>query len=252
MQTPMKVKHDSMEDMVAHPVLLPEKIVAYLMKSGLSIPEEHVRRYWAHHRSVGVPWATCHESAGDHIPIGLYGDGAKYGESNEKKVWGIWMNLVLFRPASVRMSRFLLVAIDHELMLGMRTLYPLLDAIVQSLNRMFDNFHGRRFAVSEIRGDWEFHYLVFRMTKYWNSSLICWRCQSSKGLHDAPETCYMDFRDDPSWAQTEHNLHNQFLADAIRAGQRCSWSTIYPGNSCIFFMVANVRFCFGIGPNFRV
>ena len=225
-KTPLKVRFDSDKEIITEiPVLLPEGIIHHLMQSGLRIPKDRIRKYWAHHRMVGAHWATCHESSGEHIPIGLYGDGAKYGESTEKKVWGIWMNLVLFRPASVRMSRFLLFAVDYERMLGMRTMYPLLDAVVQSLNRMFDGFHGSCYAVTEIRGDWEFHYQVFRMTKFWNSSAICWRCEATKGLRDPVETSYLDFRDEPGWAATEITLHNEFLATAIQLrGPRCNLS----------------------------
>ena len=213
---------DADDEMVyQHPILLPEHILKYLLEAGVEIPEDHVSHYWAEHRRRGVPWAVHHESDGTHVPVGLYGDGAKYGEANEKKVWAVWMNLVLFRPASVRLSRYLLFAIDHETSLGNKTLFPLLDAVVTSLNAVYDGSLGRKFAVTEIRGDWEFQYLVFRMRRFWNSGSICWRCNATKGINDPPQTCYLDFSDNPGWKTTEHSTNAGFLNDVIpNAGLR--------------------------------
>ena len=158
-----------------HPVLLPEHVLAYLVDCGMDVPDSAVLRYWQHHRDTFAPWALQHSSDGTHVPIGLYGDAAKYGDVNTKKIWGIWMNVVLFRPRSVRLSRYLLFAVDHETSLGVRTIYPLLAECVRSLNSVYDGVLGRKFCVTEIRGDWEFQYMIFRMRRFWNSSSLCWR-----------------------------------------------------------------------------
>ena len=205
-----------------YPILLPEHILRYLEEIGIGTSTSTIQEYWAQHREHGVPWATNHPSDGHHVPLGLYGDAAKYGENNTTKVWGIYMNLVLFRPASVRLSRFLLFAIDHEASFGIRTLFPLLSAVVNNLNELFhDGRLGNKYAVTEIRGDWEFMYMVFRMTKFWNSSSLCWRCHASRGLKDPPQTCYLDMRDNPGWKATEHQSHQDFLNWVIpNAGPR--------------------------------
>ena len=182
-----------------HPILLPEHVLAYLLDSGMDIPEAAVTRYWQHHRDMFVPWALQHGSDGSHIPIGLYGDAAKYGDVNSKKIWGIWMNVVLFRPQSVRMSRYLLFAVDHETSLGVRTIYPLLAECVRSLNSLYDGVLGRKFCVTEIRGDWEFQYMIFRMRRFWNSSSLCWRCEAAKSIHAAPANSFLDFSENPGW-----------------------------------------------------
>ena len=198
-----------------HPVLLPEHVLAYLVDCGMDVPDSAVLRYWQHHRDTFAPWALQHSSDGTHVPIGLYGDAAKYGDVNTKKIWGIWMNVVLFRPRSVRLSRYLLFAVDHETSLGVRTIYPLLAECVRSLNSVYDGVLGRKFCVTEIRGDWEFQYMIFRMRRFWNSSSLCWRCEATKGLNTAPATSFLDFSENPGWKSTEHRTHADFLASII-------------------------------------
>ena len=209
-----------------HPVLLPQHVLRYLLESGLDMPPEAVCEYWKFHRDMSVPWAIQHESDGTHIPLGLYGDAAKYGETNSKKVWGIWLNLVLFRPKSVRLSRYLLFAVDHETSFGIRTLFPLLRACVEDLNSIYEaGILGRKFCVTEIRGDWEFHYLAFRLKRYWQSSSFCWRCRATRGLYDPVETCYLDLTDSPGWKSTQHATHGEFLHSVIpSAGPRSFWA----------------------------
>ena len=208
------------------PVLLPEHILKYLLGIGLNTAPEQVAEYWAHHRNKRVPWALAHPSDGTHIPVGLYGDAACYGDSTEQKVWGIWMNLPLFRPASVRMSRFLLCAVDHVTSFGIRTLFPLLRVVVESLNKVYDHgLLGYRFATTEIRGDWEFQYLVFRMAKFWNTTSFCWRCQATRGLNDPEATSYLDFSDNPGWKQTQHRTHADFTNSVLQSSGPRSVST---------------------------
>ena len=237
-ETVVRQKIDAEDETTAKlPVLLPSTILKYLIEIGVQMPPQKVAEYWAHHRNKGVPWALAHQSDGSHIPIGIYGDAAKFGDTNDKKVWGIWMNLPLFRPASARMSRYLLFAVEHEMSFGMKTIFPLLQAVVDNLNSFYGSgILGHKFATTEVRGDWEFHYLVFRMKKFWKSSSICWRCLATQGLRDPPATCYLDFSDNPGWKATHHRTHQDFITSVIPSSGLRSLSACY-GICCSFVWV---------------
>ena len=224
-----------------HPILLPEHVLACLLDSGMDIPESAVQRYWQHHRDMSIPWALQHASDGTHIPLGLYGDAAKYGDTNSKKIWGVFLNVVLFRPRSVRLSRFMLFAVDHETSFGVRTIYPLLAECVRSLNSVYDGVLGRKFCVTEIRGDWEFQYMIFRMKRFWNSSSLCWRCNATKSVHAGPDPSFLDFSERPSWKQTEHRTHSDFLATVIpNSGPRSCLESVEQPVSHVYILVFGI------------
>lgn len=115
-----------------HPmgVIDPVSVISYLFNEvGVSIPENMVAQYWNHYRSepVSAQWALCHPARSDAIPLGLYGDSCKVRQGS--KMVGIYLNLPLFRPKSIRSSRFLLVAVQEEMMFKRKTL----DAIYRFL-----------------------------------------------------------------------------------------------------------------------
>ncbi|CAE7029554.1 unnamed protein product [Symbiodinium sp. CCMP2592] len=165
-ETVLKQKHDSEEEVcVKVPVLLPHRILSFLFEElGLEISADALAKYWAHCKRW-CDWCCDPDFDGSHIPVSLYGDTARYGQGyDQAKITGCFMSLVLWRPKSTRMSQWLLWCLDTELSLGWKSHNPLYRAIVESLNAAFDGLTpdnrplGRKFAVTQMKGDWEYHY----------------------------------------------------------------------------------------------
>ena len=181
----------------------------------MEIPAAAVSKYWTHAQHYDCPWKDVSPN-GEHIPLGLYGDAAKYAPTGEKII-AYFLNVVLWTPKSSRMSRWLLYTLENDVCLGAQSLNPLLKPIVESLLKCYNGLEIRgrnhRFAVSELRGDWEWHVLSFDLQRNWRMHTFCWRCNVSKqpGAH---ENTMWDFSDDPGWASSELN-HIQFLAHMI-------------------------------------
>ena len=159
-KTVVRKREDSSEEMeTSIPVLLPHLILQYLFtEAGLEIRPSVLKKYWEHCKDV-MPWATCSDLDGSHIPVSLYGDTARYGQGyDQSKVTGFWMSLVLWRPRSTRVSNWLLWRLNADTSLGARSHNPLVLACVQSLNAAFNGVTpsgmpmAHKFAVTEIRG----------------------------------------------------------------------------------------------------
>lgn len=107
-------KHATFE-MATYHMMYPHEIIAFLYKSGLKIDMKDVQTYWRTSRANKEPWAVFSKASEAHVPLGFYGDGAtittKYGK--QESVAGLFMNLVLWSPQSVRSSRFLLCCIER-------------------------------------------------------------------------------------------------------------------------------------------
>ena len=151
--------------------------------------------------------------------IGLYGDEANISENvfDPFKVLCIFMNIIHYRPANIRLSRYLIFTIRSEWIAGPETLRPIFLKITESLNLAFDSpdlFPNReRFIVAEFRGDQEFHRKVWQHTAHWLGINVCCKCaaKSTGNLY-----LYTDLADDPSWADTEYdtvNFINEELPD---------------------------------------
>ena len=201
------------------PVLLPHMIFKYLCDEvGLEIGANVLRRYWQHCKAV-MPWATNPDFDGLHIPVTIYGDTARYGQGyDQSKVTGCWMSLVLWRPRSTRMSNWLLWCLNADLSLGAKSHNPLYLAVVQSLNSCFigktpgGETMTHKFAVTEIRGDWEFQAQTFGMKRFWKCRFICWRCDAEN--HVNAEHSFLDLSESPSWANTSLS-QTSFLTNVV-------------------------------------
>lgn len=142
------------------PVFLPEHILAFLFgKLGMVISSDAVTKFWSHARTYDCPWKDA-SPHGNHIPLGLYGDAAKFAPTGEKII-AFFLNVVLWAPRSSRMSRWLLFSLENDHCLGADSINPLLVPITESLRRCFQGIDvgGRtmHFSVCELRGDWEWH-----------------------------------------------------------------------------------------------
>eukprot|EP00435_Cladocopium_sp_Y103_P009905 s2850_g2.t1 len=119
-----------------YPMVYPHRVLAYLFDEvKLEMPTAEVQQYWRHARTMQEPWACAHPATEWHVPVGLHGDGAKlWTQYRVEKYVAVWMNLPLFRPRSIRHSRFLLFSIEKWKMIKNRSLNVFWRKVVWSLN----------------------------------------------------------------------------------------------------------------------
>ena len=119
---------------------------------------------------------------------------------------GIFLSCPLFRPRSCRCSRCLLFACQEELLYKHHTLDCVYMYLVWNLNQLFNGkyprhgFNGaplsvqgaaragdwvcnshRCFQVTEIRGDWAWHKMIFRFNSSWKAGSnmpVCFKCRA--------------------------------------------------------------------------
>ena len=187
------------------PFLDPHSIISFLFQEGkLKIPEHHVRRYWEHHAYFGEEWAKTVDNH-QMIPLGIFGDGATIStEFGQASVIGLFLSIVLWRPKSIRASRFLLFSISEAELWSHHTMCCVLRRVTWSLNALYSGRHpttdpwgnelparlkllsgeqitsdGLRFATTEIRGDWSWHKKLWRFERTsWNGIRMCHWCRA--------------------------------------------------------------------------
>ena len=215
-------------EVVTVPLLDPDKLVAYLLKSGLTIPQELVNNFWEKKRMSGEKWVTDCPASNNHIPIALYGDSCRlYATRADSKYLGIFISFPLWRPRSTRYSRWCIFSLEVAKLYGRETLQPILQRITYKLNMLFEHgiegLNGQRmkFFCSELRGDWEWHKQLFDLTSSWKGAKnnVCFRCDCTAKSDDDPKKLYYCLDDDPNW--NEYSL-NEFLASQIRHSPPCS------------------------------
>lgn len=208
------------------PLLLPHKILQYLFtQTELHIDPRVIDKYWSHLREVQHPWAMNSEaSLLRFIPVGLHGDEASYGADRTApdKLTCIFLDLPLWRPKNAR-----LFACDSHQLVGYESLHPVLQRIVESLNFAYagvdgsgcDVVVGKRFVVSEIRGDLAWHRFIWRMHRWWRAREICWKCSACS--RDGP--LYFEHGDSAAWRQTHINTVT-FIAEGLPDDLLCASS----------------------------
>lgn len=185
------------------PLLRPTDILEYLFSTDLTIPERAVTEFWDHLESVGDPWAKeCNGRADRLMPLGLYGDEAHYGAefgSPLAKITAIFLDLPLWRPCSVRLSKFMVFGISSHRMIGRKTLHPIWCALVENLNVAYRGVAGRRFIVAQLRGDQVWHHDVWKHVNWWKANQVCYQC----GAQSKRAPFYYEIGESASWKGTE-------------------------------------------------
>ena len=227
------------------PIIHPHRLLTYLFDHvGIQVPVATVREFWQHSRATGEAWATRSPASNEHVPLGIHGDAARlWTQYKVEKVVAIWMNVLHFRPRSVRHSRFLLFSCPNALMVKNRTLNRVWRRLAWSFNAAFEGLNptigegnralseadlaragtpltssGRKFALCEMRGDWEWHRDVWRTTATWKSIKTCFRCPAvSKG---PKEFWYHNIEDNSRW-QHEEFTNEQFIARRLKDRRLC-------------------------------
>lgn len=173
-------------------ILLPDKILEYLIaECKFTLSDQLVQRYWAHLEHVQDEWAMNTALFRQHAtnsvwPLGFYGDEACIGLQGNPtlQIWGLWMNIILYRPRATRLSRFLLFAIESDQVVSVaETIFPVLQVLTTSFNKIAeDGVCGRRCLVAEIRGDQAFHRYIFMHQSWWRKTCMCFRCSARSDM----------------------------------------------------------------------
>ena len=225
------------------PMLDVHDVLAYVHDTAkLRTPEAHVNFYWSWGKRFGAGWARL--GGPGIIPVGLYADETKYGGAfSDNKVLGVFLNLVLHRPASIRYSRFCIFAVRSALVLGNRTLYPIFRRIVWGFHLAFKGMRadggqlcsdGSRFLCTELRGDLGWHKLIWNFEKVgWQAKSICMFCEAKSDGHPL----YTETVPDADWTQTMHSDTWAWAEKVLPANNICPLLAL-PG-----FCIETLRLC---------
>ena len=247
MEVELKVHGDKTERGVL-PCLLPEDILTYLLRHcQLTIPEEECKTYWNHleaHNDEQARLSQAYRNLQDRQvwPLGLHGDEASVQlvVNPYDKIIGVTMNLPLWRPKTIRASRWLLFCIESpRLASAQTTLFPLLQRIVESLNKCTEEgILGRTFIVSELRGDqaWFKHYL-FHHVSWWKATHICCRCEATTASCSHIFTSYDGWI--PTRKGTQHFLEKELPLPMSCLGLKLLVLGESVGLAFVFFGVLN-------------
>ena len=123
------------------PVLCLVSLLTYLCSEsyGVFITDESLRQFWTH-AVTHFEWGASHPGRYSHIPVGVYGDEARYTNSTGyvEKVVTLVVNLPLWCPRTTRSSRLIVFTIRESLMVGYKeTLWPIFEHLSQQLNHLF-------------------------------------------------------------------------------------------------------------------
>lgn len=219
------------------PVVSPRSLMNYLFSEdfNLVLDQDDVQKYWEHAVDC-FPWGANHPGHDTHIPVGLYGDSARYTSSTGfvEKTMCVIVNLPLWCPASTRASRFLVFAIRENLMVGYKeTLWPVFRFLAQELNDLFHNgitvsrlgrpLQTFKFTVTELRGDWEWHCNSLQLVPRWNSIKCCFKCPATTREGDLQYTKV--FGDGAAWMPEQYS-HVQFINTITKPGAICSLAVL--------------------------
>lgn len=239
--TTVDVKLDLSEDGIGHcvrgvPVVNLLSLMTFLFsdKFGITISSATLQKFWEHARKH-FEWGERHPAAdsGTHIPLALYGDGARYTNSSgfTEKVLCIILNFPLWAPKSTRTSRFLVFAIRESLMVSYTaTLWPVYRLMMEQLNFLFQyGISGHKFCLTELRGDWEWHVNALNLRPRWSSNKICFKCGATKTEGDL---VYTDYCDEATWVDHRYS-HIEFINDVLKPGEM--WHLVRNLNHLITF-----------------
>jgi len=224
------------------PIMDPHSVAHFLWEhAGLRTPCSALSQYWQHHSAHGLEWAK--DVPLDTHPIGIYGDGArvatKFGHIN---LIGIWFNFVLWKPRSVRASRFLLFSIPEHQLWKHFTLNVVMRRVTWSINALINGYHpatgpyqeellpplcqlaGKPFAhkcaLTEVRGDWSWLKKLFRFHRCsWNGILVCHHCPARSSSND-PQDLYWRFENN-NW-DDKHFQFEEFIDERMPPHHMCT------------------------------
>ncbi len=229
-------------------MLLPHEYMAALVENGyFTTTTAEIREWWAHMAST-TEWARHHPGNDVCVPLGLFGDAARYSKND--KFFAMFWNNILHRTGHSLDRSFPIVVIRHERMIKSVTLAPVLKALAWSFNVLLEGrwpSHGPRgdlltgwraeraglslgvhAALVEMRGDWEYHVYLHNLKCYWRTHEMCHMCCATQ------ESC-SEFSEAASWRPTMRS-HEQFVASVLPTNPNALWDIV--GIDC-----AMMRWC---------
>lgn len=206
-------------------IIEPHKLMdALITKVGVDIPVARVHEYWRVHRDeLKEDWAVASPASRDHIPFAFYGDSAKIHDDGTKIV-GIFITFpAVWRPRSARNGRWCLFALEEHKLYGHHTLHCVLQRFVYSANLLFNGVDpddnskflagGRKFVVTELKGDWQWHKWTMRFVSSWqNLKTVCFLCDAKGRSAGDPGMLYYCMDENPKW---NHYDLQGFLANQM-------------------------------------
>ena len=230
------------------PILHPHEILSYLWDEvGIVVPESEVATYWHTAWQHGEQWATSSPASDKHIPVGLHGDSARLWSQNKfEKITAIHLNIVHFRPRSVRFSRWCLFSCPTHLLFKNRTLNVVWKRLTWSLESAFEGLHpmtgvggkplspheqrcagqplsrsGAKWALTELRGDWEFHVQTWRPKASWQANRVCFKCPALAKSTQPGYLYWNHHGEEGGWESEEYGLTG-FIAHALKDKNLCT------------------------------
>ena len=171
------------------PIIDPHALVHYLTTVvGVAFPKDAVQRFWHISRTLEKEdWAVKSPATNEHIPLAIYGDSARcYGG---QKLVGIFISFPLWR-AETRRSRWCICQIEESKLYESQTMDTIMARIAFSVNQLFNGYdvekgqelcQGLKFTVTEYRGDWLWHKMLWQFVSAWNRAKdTCYRCNCRK------------------------------------------------------------------------
>jgi len=240
------VKYDDLETgtekcrVETWPIVDPNSVVTFLVeKAGLHISKGELAQYWNHAAAFGQEWARG--VSVDTQPVGIYGDSARvFTKFSSVNIVGIFFNLVLWKPQSVRMSRFLLFCIPEHQLWNHKTINTVFRRITWSLNSLHDGLHPHldqydqplpdhlarlagkplpRCKLTEIRGDWSWHKKIFRFERTsWTGIQVCHHCRAVSQSQDS-SALYWNFHSN-NWDDKPFTFE-EFINERMPAHDMC-------------------------------
>ena len=217
------MREDGCEKTLSFPFLEPHRVFAYVHDVlQIHSPPDHVAFYWAWGKRFNYGWAQL--GGPGAVPVGLYADEARYDEAGNK-VLGVFANMVLHRPKSIRRSRFLLFALRSSFIRGTDTLHALYLKITESLHIAFRGCgeSGTRYLLTELRGDLMFHKQLWGCRGGWvhTSEDSCFFCEAKARGDASTGLYYTDISLDAEWRKTEFKNVNDWAAKVLDKNKIC-------------------------------
>ncbi len=245
-------------------MLEPISLISYLWNHvGIHVEPSQVAYYWRFNRERGAPWAVRHEGTEQHIPLSVYGDSAKMRSTpfGPQKILGVYLSCPLWRPKSIRCSKWLVFAILEDQLFSWKTLHAIYRRLAWSLNILFvglmpaKDIDGKsmslpkcepgqylinkkvKFALTEIKGDWVFHKQLFRFKSSWKGGStvpVCFLCRAMSNQ----EPFYFDIGPNaPCW-DAQYTL-TDFLAEQMPSHGVCALFDVIYGMA-VYLYFGNV------------
>lgn len=196
---PVRVKKLHVDTQAYEDILLPlldlHLVMDFLFTTGgIDLPSEIVNQFWHVKRNLArEEWALTSPATVNHIPVALYGGSCTC--KGQIKMLGIFVSLPLWRGKSTRCSRWCLCAFEEARLWGTQTLNAIMKRIAFSLNMLFDAWDsergvalagGKKFTLTELRGDWLFHRQLWNFSSKWTTlANVCYRCDCKGRSNDA-------------------------------------------------------------------